>query len=341
MAERRWIDNRMVASALDNITLLNKPCFLSCDWGTSSFRLRLVTRETGRVLTHITDNSGGIRTIYNRWTNYTGSLSRVDFYLSFLNDKIIALEEKTSTDMRPLPIALSGMASSNIGIMELPYSLLPVKMDDPNLNIEVIEATDQFPRDLYLISGVRSSDDVMRGEETQLLGLSSKLNIRDGICLLTGTHSKHAWLKGNTITAFKTYMTGELFDLISSKSILSSSVTDNKDPLAGQAFEEGVEASQKENLLHSLFKIRARDLINAPPKTGNYSFLSGLLIGTELKELASAKQDPIILWGSSRLQRYYAAALDVLGLDFVQPDIKKHEDITSLGQRRIIEQINY
>lgn len=332
----------MVAAALDNKTVHTTPFFLSCDWGTSSFRLKLVASDTGRVITAIEDESG-IKEIYKRWTAYDGDSNRIDFYQSFLKQKIEELKKTSPVAVDYPPIILSGMASSSIGIKELAYAPLPFELENPNLNTEMVEATDRFPYDLYLVSGLCSSEDVMRGEETELLGLHSTLNITDGLFLLVGTHSKHMVVEDRAVIGFKTYMTGEIFDIISSQSILSTSVAADMDSTAapGRDFKKGVEEAQQKNLLHSLFGIRARDLIrDTSDKGSNYDFLSGLLIGTELKEINPPKQDQIILWGNSQLQRYYAAALDALGLDVIQPDIKAEEDITSLGQCTVLRQIN-
>lgn len=332
----------MVAAALDDKTVHTTPFFLSCDWGTSSFRLRLVASDTGRVVAAI-ENDTGIKITYKRWTAYGGSLSRIDFYESFLMQKIEELESISPVDLDHPPIILSGMASSSIGIKELAYAPLPFELDNPELNTEMVEATDRFPYDLYLVSGLHSSDDVMRGEETELLGLHSTLNVTDGLFLLAGTHSKHVVVEERTVIAFKTYMTGELFDVLSSQSILTHSVAADRnstdDP--GRDFIKGVEEAQRENLLHSLFGIRARELIgDTSDKGNNYGFLSGLLIGTELKEIKRAERNPVILWGSHQLQRYYAAALDALGLDVIRPVIKAEEDVTSLGQRTVLRLIN-
>ncbi|SHE47565.1 2-dehydro-3-deoxygalactonokinase [Fodinibius roseus] len=332
----------MVAAALKNKTIHTTPFFLSCDWGTSSFRLRLVASDTGSVITAIKDKTG-IKEIYKRWTAYGGELSRIDFYQSFLMQKVEELKSTSPVAVDYPPVILSGMASSSIGIKELAYAPLPFELDDPNLNIEMVAATDRFPCDLYLVSGLCSSDDVMRGEETELLGLHSTLNISEGLFLLAGTHSKHVVVEDRTVISFKTYMTGELFDIISSQSILSASVAEDMDSAAapGRDFKKGVEEAQQKNLLHSLFGIRARDLLrDTSDKGSNYDFLSGLLIGTELKEMKPAARTPIILWGSSRLQQYYAAALDVLGRKVIRPEIKEEEEITSLGQRSILRQIN-
>lgn len=338
LAARRWIHKRMVTSPL-NLTMPHTDSyFLGCDWGTTSFRLKLLEWDSGKTLAEIS-NAAGIKKLYKQWSEYQGALSRINFYQSFLNDQISKLSKQTEKDLISLPLVLSGMASSSIGMKELSYTQLPISLSKPKLNVKFIKKTHEFSHDIYLISGVCSSEDVMRGEETQLLGLASKLNIINGYFLLAGTHSKHVLVKDNSITGFKTYMTGELFDLISSKSILSNSIDKREETNPGQSFKNGIEQSQEENLLHSLFTIRANDLLNSSEPTDNYDFLSGLLIGTELKELSITQPENIIVWGDSQLTLYYETALDVLGIDYIKPEFNPGEDITSAGQRIILNQM--
>lgn len=313
--------------------------FLSSDWGTSSFRLKIIERETGSVLSAVNGDEG-IKKVYNRWIAYDGPLSRIEFYLDFLQEKIVELEERSQNDLSGLPLVTSGMASSSIGIQELPYRPLPLALDNPKLNVETFEATSRFPHELFLVSGIRSSEDVMRGEETQLLGLSSILDISNGCFLLTGTHCKHVFIEEGVLTAFKTYMTGELFELIASQSILSDSIVARDQSTPGPDFEKGVAASQDNNMLHSLFTIRVRDLLQDTEKTGNFDYLSGLLIGHELKDIATNLPKNIILWGSAALQTYYEVALDLLGLNYLHPDFESTKDITSAGHQIILNQMN-
>ncbi len=328
----------MVASPLDLTTPHTDSYFLGCDWGTSSFRLKLLKWDSGKTLVEIS-NASGIKKLYKQWSEYLGPLSRIDFYQSFLKDQISELSKQTEKDLTSLPLVLSGMASSSIGLKELSYSQLPISLSKPKLSVEFIKKSREFPHNTYLISGVCSSEDVMRGEETQLLGLASKLDIENGCFLLAGTHSKHIFVKENSIIAFKTYMTGELFDLISSKSILSNSVEKGEEMNPRQNFGKGIKRSQEENLLHSLFTIRANDLLNSSESSDNYDFLSGLLIGTELKELCITQPENIVVWGDSRLALYYETALDLLGIDYIKPELNPQEDITSAGQRIILNQM--
>lgn len=328
----------MVTSPLDLTTLHTDSYFLGCDWGTSSFRLKLLEWDSGKTLVEIS-SAAGIKKLYKQWVEYQGALSRIDFYQSFLNDQISELSKQTEKDLTSLPLVLSGMASSSIGLKELSYTQLPISLSKPKLNVEFIKKTHEFSHDIYLISGVCSSKDVMRGEETQLLGLASKLNIKNGCFLLAGTHSKHVLVKDNSITGFKTHMTGELFDLLSSKSILSNSIDKREETNPGQSFKNGIEQSKEENLLHSLFTIRANDLLNSSEPTDNYDFLSGLLIGSELKELSITQPENIVVWGDSQLKLYYETALEVLRIDYIKPELNPQEDITSAGQRIILNQM--
>lgn len=328
----------MVTSPLNLTTPHTDSYFLGCDWGTSSFRLKLLEWDSGKTLAEIS-NSEGIKKLNKQWSEYQGPLSRIDFYQLFLKDQISELSKQTKKNLTSLPLVLSGMASSSIGMKELSYTEIPISLSKLKLNVDHMKGTHEFPHDIYLISGICSSEDVMRGEETQLLGLTSKLDIKNGCFLLAGTHSKHIFVKENSITAFKTYMTGELFDLISSKSILSNSVEKREVQNPGKSFKNGIKLSQEENLLHSLFTIRANDLLNSSESTDSYDLLSGLLIGTELKELCITQPENIVVWGDSQLTLYYETALDVLGIDYIKPELNQQEDITSAGQRILLNQM--
>ncbi|SMO61955.1 2-dehydro-3-deoxygalactonokinase [Fodinibius sediminis] len=324
---------------VNSAPIFHKRHFLSCDWGTSSFRLRLIASASGKTI-HAISETKGIKKFYKSWSSNRDSSKRLDYYLAFLGKQIEALEQSCSSELdRSIPVIISGMASSSIGMKELPYSSLPLSLVHPELNIHHVQPSERFSRDAYLVSGICSSNDVMRGEETELLGLASRLASKNGFYILAGTHSKHLRVKDNHLTAFKTYMTGELFDLIASKSILANSVDMRSDPVPGHGFKAGVKDAQQENLLHALFSIRAQDLLHNTGKPRNRDYLSGLLIGTELSEVVASEPARVILWGNSRLQRYYADALEVLGIDFIHPAIKGDEDITALGQRIIFNQI--
>lgn len=294
-----------------------KDVFLSCDWGTTSFRLNLVNIKTCFSITGIEDKDG-IKKLNKLRTKENPSPELKDFLLQVLNNKVKKLERKSGKNLKNIPVVISGMASSNIGIQEVAYATLPLLLENPELQTVIINRNERFQHDLILISGVRSENDVMRGEETQLIGLIEKYKLRDGVCILPGTHSKHLFLNDGKLVGFKTYMTGEIFELISSESILRNSMlqpsakfNENDD-----SFIAGVQKAMDGNFLNSLFIIRANDLLYQTSQYSNYNFLSGLLIGSELKTLSKSLQETIIISGEKKLQVYYTAAFNYLNIPY-------------------------
>jgi 2-dehydro-3-deoxygalactonokinase len=294
--------------------------FLSLDWGTSSFRLRLVEAASLQVIAgEISDQ--GIAGTFHKWkeTQHEEPAARISFYTQVMAVHIATLEKRLGRSLRGLPLLLSGMASSSIGLLELPYRHLPFAIDGTGMKPHLIKAGPAFPHDIFLISGVRSENDVMRGEETQLIGAIPQgvTQAQDGVFIFPGTHSKHMVVQGNQVVAFKTYMTGEFFDLLAKKSILNATVS-RPAGLPGRegegGFEKGVREAVGANLLHAAFLVRTNHLFGVLNPEENFNYLSGLLIGTELQELLQYPGGIIYLFGGAKLKTYYEAALQALGL---------------------------
>ena len=188
--------------------------FLSCDWGTSSFRLRIVNLNDARIEgEHV--NEAGIQTTFNKYIKAGNEANRVKFYFDQLKKEIRQMSENLQVNLEGMLIVCSGMASSSIGIKELPYSDLPIDVNGNSVGLEYFPMSEDFDYSLLLVSGLRSSDNVMRGEETQLIGVVRQLEnfSGNGIFILPGTHSKHIKVEGYKVSNFKTYMTGEVFHL--------------------------------------------------------------------------------------------------------------------------------
>ena len=245
---------------------------------------------------------------------------RLSFYQSILAEQIKKLEEQLNFSLQDVPLIISGMASSNMGMMELPYKEVPFSTDGHDLYIKIIEATDDFRHTILVISGAKTTDDVMRGEETQLIGCLNSDDKEDQLFIFPGTHSKHVTVKNGIVVDFKTYMTGEFFELLSKKSVLSNNVEENQDLLNEdnlKSFEKGVADSLHSNVLHSSFLVRTNHLFGKLSKQENYCYLSGLLIGTELKELI-ATQMPLTVVSDELLIKFYMTALEKLGIHKVK-----------------------
>lgn len=291
--------------------------FLSCDWGTSAFRLRLIEAESLTIIEE-ENTVQGIAPTFQLWKE-SGKKEeeRQKFYLDIISNHIKSITKRSGIDVDNSPLIISGMASSTIGMIDLSYKNLPFFTNGEDVETFIIEALQDFPHKVIVISGVRTEDDVMRGEETKLIGCAADINSNeDHIYIFPGTHPKHIEVKNGKAIAFNTYMTGEFFDLLSKKSILAVSVKKNDGFELKNNFEsftKGVNESSVSNLLHSCFLVRTNEVFKKLSAEENYFYLSGLLIGTELKDLIDYS-GTITIVGNAALTAQYTAALRVLNL---------------------------
>lgn len=306
---------------------------LCCDWGTTSFRLRLVDQDTYAVQAEFL-SSTGVAATFREWKEQS-EINRFDFYSERLKSSIRELARKSGINTDNIPVIVSGMASSSIGMEEIPYAELPFSISGSQASVRVFDEYNGSDAPLIIVSGVRSNVDVMRGEEAQLIGLIQlnqvKLeNDEEYVFVFPGTHSKHISVKGDVVPDFKTFMTGELFNIISEHSILKDSVElDNSvklsDPSAKEAFVYGVKSSAESSVLHTLFTVRTAQLFGKFEKKYNSFYLSGLLIGDELRQLHSAAKSNLVICSGKHLYEHYKIASDTLNLSrntvFIQAEL--------------------
>jgi 2-dehydro-3-deoxygalactonokinase len=300
--------------------------FFSCDWGTTSFRLRRVEAATGDVIDERREASGA-KVLFSSCAPGDPA-AREKAFADFLREQLCLMAGNDAASLDGTPVIISGMASSSVGWRELAYARVPVDLDGSGLTQDSFELNVGENRRvrIHLISGLCSETDMMRGEETEILGLFSRGRhtqiAEDGIAVLPGTHSKHVRLRHRQITGFHTYMTGELFDVLSAHSLLRASVqpTDGAtsptllEPAAHEAFVAGVRASSTSGLARSLFQTRVRTVLQKVSPTANCWFLSGLLIGAELVDLRAQNSGvPVLLAAAEPLHVAYRAAFEILG----------------------------
>ena len=261
--------------------------FLSCYWGTSSFRLRLVETDTFKF-SSVEDQEQGILKWFELWKKSgKEEQERFFFYRAIIDEYIKKLEQQLNISLQHIPLIISGMACSSIGMMNLPYKEIPFHANGSDAGVKKIPAAGDFNHDIIIISGAKKDDDVMRGEETQLAGCTHD-TLNQHIFIFPGTHSKHVTVSNGMVADIRTYMTGEFFELLSKKSILATGVEEGEGLINlnnKESFELGVSNSLQSNLLHACFLIRTNELFGELNKAKNYYYLSGLLIGTELREL--------------------------------------------------------
>lgn len=293
--------------------------FISCDWGTTNFRLRRVDGREGKIIEAV-ETDEGVSSVHEAWTSSEFRGRRQDYFLrvlaSFLQDVL-----PDDREGQKVPIVISGMAGSSMGLVDLPYAELPFPVTGESLVYEKVGGDGGLEHDVFVLSGVRDEEDVMRGEETELVGLWPHVEPKgdDMLFLFPGTHSKHIRVRDGQVTSFRTYMTGEVFAVMANHTVLSDSVREVPfDEKKGKnGFSQGVrDGASGQNLLHLLFRIRARTVLGAAEAEASFRYLSGLLIGHELSAL-TGKGEPqiVVLCSGSHLQGYYKTALATLDLD--------------------------
>ena len=293
------------------------PAAVCIDWGTSSFRAYLVSLD-GAILER-SESARGILTVA-KGEHETVLAQIIGGWLS----------------AGALPILMSGMIGSRQGWLEAPYAQCPVGLPEIAAAMATIETRTLGA--IGLVPGVSAFDhdgapDVMRGEETQILGALAAMNRIDGTFVLPGTHSKWARVEAGRIISFATYMTGEVFAALKDHTILGRLM--EAAPADDAGFAEGVRAAARlerpGDLLHAIFMTRTLGLFDrlGPGQLSDY--LSGLLIGAELLSGAQGAQEAIVI-GSPALTARYCAAGDILGMA-LQPS---PEDCAPRGQLALL-----
>ncbi len=215
-----------------------------------------------------------------------------------------------------LPILMSGMVGSRSGWREVPYLEVGRGVGAADLAAAAVEV--ETPAGAArivpgLASGADAPPDVMRGEETQVLGA-----LDEGLAILPGTHSKLVRVAGGRITGFRTAMTGELYGALAQHTILGETIAAPAGPAEAQAgFARGLEAAagleRPGALLHQLFAVRAGVLLERMPPGQAGEFLSGLLIGAEVAAAGIGRNARVHVIGEAQLSERYATALEAAG----------------------------
>lgn len=323
-----------------------QPLFFSCDWGTSSFRLRLAQEEEGRVLAGF-KSSRGAKTITGELRDPSSPSLRAKAYHDYLAEQVNALLEQSDSISSNTPIIVSGMASSSVGWMELPYADVPFPVDGSGATVRELRlgTATALPATVLLVSGVSTSRDMMRGEETELIGLLSQPSLAPlaTACrvVLPGTHSKHIIVRDGRMVDFATYMSGEMFDVLCRHSILRfTTERDDGERTDTEAFREGVRACRENGLAQSLFQARTRAVLQGESPSSNTDFLNGLLIGSEMIDLTRASgRIPVLVAAPKRMTDLYAMAADELKTSNRISCVHEPEwdRAVVLGQRRILQ----
>ncbi len=303
---------------------MNEPALIAIDWGTTCLRAGLAGRD-GRVLDRRSEPSGIL------------NVPNADFDGVF--ERVVGPWLRQHPG---IPVFASGMIGSRQGWHEAPYVECPAGAAD--LARALLDATTRDGTTIRFVPGLSLVDeagipDVMRGEETQIIGSLQPGDDAPQLFVLPGTHSKWALVDRGRILRFATFMTGEVFAVLRGHSILGRHMQGDADHDA--AFRRGIDAAGETGaeLLHRLFSVRTLGLFERLPATSLSSYLSGLIVGTEIGGAmnwlgrAPGNDLTVTVVGEARLTALYRQALGKRGIN-VREGIP---DAAVAGIRRISE----
>lgn len=262
--------------------------FIAVDWGTTNRRAYLI--EDGVVVRSERDGRG------------VSTLAAGDYPA-----EVAAIRARFGD----LPMLLAGMVGSTIGWRATPYVAAPAGIADLAAGMLRVDARTAIVPGVALIDGRRA--DVMRGEEVQLLGaVAAGLTPADALLVQPGTHCKWVTMRDGRIADFATAMTGELFSLLRTHSILAAQL---RDPVApNDAFREGVADARHGDLTAALFQVRAGMLMGLRAEADAASYCSGLLIGANVAaRLAATDHARVHLLADAVLGALYGCAIEAHG----------------------------
>lgn len=268
---------------------------IGVDWGTTSFRAFRIGRDGT-----IRDRKASARGIMNVPDARFGDTLREE-----IGPWLAAGESR---------VVLSGMIGSRQGWIEAPY--LPLPAGAGELGAALVDVPFDWAQ-VKLVPGLSGEDEagvaeVMRGEETQIIGVPA-LTTSGGLACLPGTHSKWARVADGRIIAFTTHLTGEAFAALRGHTILGRLMEDG--PSDGSGFATGLRRSgDPGGLLHHVFGARAEVLAGHLAPTQAADYLSGILIGHEVRAaLSGGSGQMVAVIGSHDLTALYARAIDACG----------------------------
>lgn len=282
------------------------PAFIAGDWGTSHLRLSLCDRD-GSVLE--SRKGPGVGAV------------KPDIAGAFFSNI------KSWEHFGPLPAVLCGMVGSTIGWREVRYLPCPIRPASIASGMMRFEANG---RAIAIAPGLSCRNrlqgpDVMRGEETQILGaLHLEPQLREGrrMLCMPGTHTKWVTLKDGVIEHFLTAVSGEMYDILYNHSVLVNS-REAADAVGGPAFRRALEKTKlypDGELIHLLFEVRSGQLAGEIKQRDAADYLSGLIIGQDVSgakrffRSALEEAQGVVIVSTPKLGELYAEALRTRGI---------------------------
>ncbi len=292
---------------------------IAVDWGSTNLRVKLVVE--GELL-ESRECGQGIKNV--------GEAAFEDILYSLCGD--------WKTQRPELPVVMSGMIGSREGWVEVPYCRTAIGIEA--LVGELVPVQTQALGELLLVPGLRhdftdGTTDVMRGEETEVLGLLAGVRDEQVTVCGPGTHSKWVNCQAGEIVSFRTWFTGEAFEKLTQDSLISGSCEGLGRDIDEGAFVRGLEHSGRTGgLLHHLFLGRTDMLTKRVSAEHLPSLISGVLIGHEIREARKFAIGQVHLIENNRSAELYGKAFDYFEIAY----LRSAQDVHLAGIMALMKQ---
>ncbi|MDP9128183.1 MAG: 2-dehydro-3-deoxygalactonokinase [Pseudomonadota bacterium] len=290
------------------------------DWGSTNFRAFFM--ENGRPVQRLNLAGQGI------FKSFAPSASsRIGDYSAFLERELAAW----LTSKPKASVLMCGMVGSREGWVPTPFAPLPVSFDDLAARLYHLtpEQRGSLPDcDIAIVPGISTCQtdgrfDVIRSEEVKALGALANLGLSDALLCIPGTHCKWVYVESGAVRAFHTLPSGELYGLLHESGSLSlllreeSARGDAPDDM--HSFDLGMAlAKEGQDLLADIWQVRSQKLLSTAPPASLRSYLSGILMGHELKQAQAyfpGLSQVVLIADAGARQMFYKRALNQSGLD--------------------------
>lgn len=289
--------------------------WIAVDWGTSNLRVWVIG-ENGKIVAQRNSDKG---------MSSLGSSEFEPALMELISEFLVNIEEVAP----PIEVGICGMAGAKEGWADAGYLSTPCM--PPNASKAKAAISKDARISVRILPGIKQTSpaDVMRGEETQIAGLLADNVDYNGVICLPGTHTKWVKIENGQISRFQTFMTGEVFSLLSNNSVLRHVVSHSG--LDDEVFTIAILNSIKSpgTPVSQLFSLRAEALLNQLPDTSARAHLSGHLIGAEIEAARGFWEDQqVIICGDKSLAQTYCTALNLYG---AKVDLKDASALTLAG----------
>ena len=308
---------------------------LTIDGGTTNTRIKLVRnfQETDAIKINL-----GARAALNDAASLRQGVRQ----------SVITLLERNGLNASVIrAVIASGMITSESGLMTVPHIPAPAGVKELAAAMKQVILPEISPITFFFVPGVKCTGvyeletDVMRGEETECVGLMEQLQFETGLLLLPGSHSKAICMKNGKIENFSTFLSGEMLAAIRENTILKASVRFDDVSLVEKSLRQGYEYCEQEGINKSLFKVRIMaNFLQASPSEV-YSFYCGVLLHDEIRNLQCSPFECVYIGGQTLLKRLMTVLLNAYSdKQIIELDDGVCENASCVGAIKLFQERN-